>query len=144
MHWIINNVNQLQNFIEYYKAVSKELIKEAKKPANRILLPIIKQNTSDNEVTNYNTDILIQKIIHKDTRIPIYLAKQQSICLALLMQGKTAKEIAIQMSLSFRTVQHYFERIRHILGCMSNKELIIRYGNQVMSEQWNPIRKLFE
>lgn len=85
----------------------------------------------------------MQKLIHKDSKIPIFLAKQQSVCLVLLMQGKSAKEIALAMGLSHRTVQHYVERVRYILGCSSNKELIIAYGNQVASEEWDPIRKLF-
>lgn len=74
-------------------------------------------------------------MLHRETKIPIYLSKQQSHCLVLLMQGKTAKDIAGKMNLSYRTVQHYFEWIRKILSCASNKELIIAYGDQVISEK---------
>lgn len=145
LHWSINNVSILYNFLEKYKYFSKELIKEVKKPANRIVLPLSHPaDDRKDELSKVNTDSIPQHIIHKQSDIPIYLSRQQSICLALLMQGKTAKEIAIHMNLSFRTVQHYFERIRKILGCVSNKALIISYGDQVISEKWDSIRNLFE
>ncbi len=71
------------------------------------------------------------KIIHKDINKPIYLSKQQNKCFLLLFEGLTAKEIAHKMNLSFRTVQHYLERIRELLGCKDNKELIIKYYKQI-------------
>lgn len=141
LHWVVNNINRLHNFLEYYKLASADLINEVKDPANRIVLPLEKNN--DNALQE-KTDLVTQYIIHKESKIKIHLSKQQSICLVLLMQGKTAKEIAGLMNLSYRTVQHYADRIRKILGCVSLKELIIAYGDQVISEKWNPIRKLFE
>jgi shikimate kinase len=71
------------------------------------------------------------KIIHKDTGELIYLAKQQSICLMLLAQGRTAKDIAEIMQLSKRTIEHYLARIRKLLGCPSNISLIALYGSQL-------------
>ena len=144
LHWLINNVHQLKNFIEYYKHSGKDIIDEAKKPTNRIVLPIIKEKLSTTKscLSVFNTKQMMQKIIHKETKIPIFLAKQQSICLTLLMQGKTAKEIALAMNLSYRTVQHYLARIRQILGCASSRELILLYGNQLISKQWDSIRNL--
>jgi DNA-binding CsgD family transcriptional regulator len=47
------------------------------------------------------------------------------------MQGKSAKKIALEMHLSHRTIEHYLERIRTILSCSSNKELVAYYGNQL-------------
>lgn len=93
-----------------------------------------KTNELENcKLHSFKTEMILQKVIHKDSKIPVFLAKQQSICLSLLMQGKTAKKIAIDMNLSYRTVQHYLARIRHLLGCTSTRELIIVYGNQIIS-----------
>lgn len=145
LHWLINHVSQLENFIEYYKNSVNEIISEAKKPANRIVIPFIKENPDkEDSVSNLNTEKIMQKVIHKDSKIPLYLSKQQSICLMFLMQGKSAKETAFAMNLSPRTVQHYMARIKKMLGCATNKELIIFYGNQVYSEAWEMMRKLFE
>jgi DNA-binding NarL/FixJ family response regulator len=73
------------------------------------------------------------KIIHKDINKPVYLSKQQKKCFLLLFKGLTAKQIADKMHLSFRTIQHYCERIRDLLGCENNKELIIKYYKQIDS-----------
>lgn len=55
--------------------------------------------------------------------IPI-LSKQQNICLSLLAQGMTTKEIAKQMRLSPRTVDHYIETIKDKLNCNTRSKLI--------------------
>ena len=127
LHWVVNHVHLLQNYICNYKYQASELIREIKKPIHRISLPIdnIKQAKTMTKLNHLNV-----KIIHNDSEIPIYLAKQQSICFSLLFEGMSAREIADRMHLSSRTVQHYLARIRQILGCRSNKELIIKYANQ--------------
>lgn len=133
LHWIMNNLYVLHNFLEKYKLKSQDLINEAKQPANRIVLPIEQNYHENNPLSSIDTDNTHLYVAHKDTKIRVYLSKQQSICLIFLMQGKTAKEIAGRMGLSHRTVQHYLERIKKILGCHSLKELIIAYGDQVSS-----------
>jgi len=48
----------------------------------------------------------------------------------LLAQGKSAKEIAQQLDISYRTVEGYIEKIMELLGCTSSKELIALYHEQ--------------
>lgn len=70
-------------------------------------------------------------LIHYETQRHITLTLQQSKCLFGILQGKTAKEIGKLVNLSYRTVEHYLERVRFYLGCKSNKEVLIRYANQI-------------
>lgn len=51
------------------------------------------------------------------------LSKKQNQCLNLLVQGLKIKEIAKQMHLSPRTIEHYLEAIKAKLNCSSRAEL---------------------
>jgi len=128
IQWVINNINDVHNFIEYYKSSCKKLIFESKKLKNRIQLPLA--NYHQNELLIANLVESPPEIMHAETQKSIYLSHQQNICLSLLFKGLTAKQIADKMALSFRTVQHYLERIRKTLGCKTTKELILKYSGQ--------------
>lgn len=55
------------------------------------------------------------------------LGTQQALCLKHLAQGKSAKEIARELHISFRTVEGTLAKVMEILGCASSKELIALY-----------------
>lgn len=57
----------------------------------------------------------------------IKLTPQQSKCMNLLAVGHSNKQIAMNLGLSIRTVEHYLDRIRQLVGCRSSKELIMFY-----------------
>lgn len=127
LHWVINNGYLLYDLIANYNMVAKDVVLEAKSPENRIILP----NFTVLNPTGKDRHSHLVSVVHKDINMPIFLSPQQSQCLQLLTQGKSAKEIAIEMKLSPRTIEHYLERIRKLLGCKSNKELIIYYLDQL-------------
>ncbi|MDI9819795.1 MULTISPECIES: LuxR family transcriptional regulator [unclassified Legionella] len=127
LHWIINNSQLLHDFIENYNLIARDLILEAKSPENRIVLPDFNDATPSTVQTRHRV-----RIFHKTMHVPIYLSPQQGRCLKLLMQGKSTKEIAKILGLSTRTVEHYFERIRELLGCGTNKEMIAMYIDQFL------------
>ncbi|MDF2577641.1 MAG: hypothetical protein K0S74_1125 [Chlamydiales bacterium] len=52
------------------------------------------------------------------------LSTQELQCLKLYFMGKTAKETAEIMNLSFRTVEHYLENVKNKLNCTTKRELI--------------------
>lgn len=136
--WLLNNIDIFKKFINYYKKAAKELILEIKKVENRLILPVRQQcglqnipdiaavNTIDSKKEKYT-----MTLNHHQTFELITIAKQQSLCLAHLMLGKTAKDIATQMGISFRTVEHYLETIKKRLGCGSSMELISKYSDQI-------------
>jgi DNA-binding CsgD family transcriptional regulator len=52
------------------------------------------------------------------------LSKREAECIYNLSQGKTAKEIAKVLNLSFRTVEFYINNIKNKWGCSTRSELI--------------------
>jgi shikimate kinase len=63
-------------------------------------------------------------LYHKKFHSKIELSEQQAIYLKLLAQGKTAKEIAREAHVSYRTVEGTIAKLIESLGCSSSKELI--------------------
>ena len=57
------------------------------------------------------------------------LSPQQEKCFQLILQGFRSREIAEQMQLSHRTIEHYIAHIKLKLKCRSMRELILRYAN---------------
>ena len=94
----------------------------------RIVNVILKSNDKIHmEVTLDKKDCVI---FHKNLHTPVQLSDKQAKCLKLLAQGKTSKEIAHQMNLSYRTVEDYIAKMILLLGCSSSKELIALYYDQ--------------
>lgn len=52
-----------------------------------------------------------------------HLSLRERQCLKLLLQGKSAKETAKIMKLSFRTVEFYFENIKNKSSCWDKREV---------------------
>lgn len=64
---------------------------------------------------------------HKALHTPVHLSEQRAICLKLLAQGKSTKEIAKIIKISHRSVEKYIAKTAELLGCASSKELIALY-----------------
>lgn len=125
LHWVINNGSLLNDLLASYNLKANDIILEAKLPTNRIVLPNFNPDISH----NHHSKLI--SLIHKRLNRPIYLSSQQSKCLTILMKGKSAKEIAIEMKLSHRTIEHYIASLKEILGCTSSKDLITSYYDQM-------------
>ena len=69
-------------------------------------------------------------LFHKELHTKVDLSEQQAIYLKLLAQGKTAKEIALETHVSYRTVEGTIAKLMESLGCSSSKELIALYHEQ--------------
>ncbi|NRB10678.1 MAG: hypothetical protein HRU35_03575 [Rickettsiaceae bacterium] len=55
---------------------------------------------------------------------PLPLSKRQQECLSLIMRGKTIKEIAYILGISYRTAEGHIQVIKHKLGCNNKSQLI--------------------
>jgi shikimate kinase len=77
------------------------------------------------------SNVLLDKkdlvLFHKEQHTPVHLSKQQALYLRGLAQGKSAKEIAIEAQVSYRTVEGVLAIMMERLGCSSSKELISLY-----------------
>lgn len=51
------------------------------------------------------------------------LSMREKECLKLFLEGKTSKETALQLHLSPRTIEYYFENIKDKFGCNSKREI---------------------
>jgi shikimate kinase len=69
-------------------------------------------------------------VFHKILHTPVHLTIQQAKCLKLLAQGKSSKNIAQLLNISYRTVEGRIATMMQVLGCSSSKELITLYLNQ--------------
>ena len=67
--------------------------------------------------------LLTPKFAHND----IYLSKRESECLYLYARGKIARDIAIMLGLSRRTVEHYLDKVKTKMGVASKNELIEKF-----------------
>lgn len=100
------------------------LEKHVAKIINAVAGDVVK---SDEKITLDKNDLII---FHKTLHTPVHLSDQQARCLKLLAQGKTSKEIANELELSYRTVEDYLAKTMEQLGCASSKELIALYHDQ--------------
>lgn len=71
------------------------------------------------------------KHLHRETHKPVELTEQQATVLKLLAHGKSAKEIARDLDISYRTVEGHLATIKDILGCSSSKDLIALYLGKI-------------
>lgn len=65
------------------------------------------------------------------------LSKRETECLFYLLDGCTAKEIAVALHLSHRTVEGYIENMKNKLGCSTASELIVKVLQNEISEGIN-------
>lgn len=89
------------------------------------VLAYLKQN----ELTLVEPDLADRERVYfkYNTDIPVRISEQQAISLKHLSKGKTAKEIAREMNISYRTVEVYIAQLKEKLGCDSSKDLISIY-----------------
>jgi len=141
----LSNLDILKNFILYFK----ETVKNDKHLKKAHQFKHLLESNDLNDFSIKDQDIFPMPItrsqfleslssshfqnngsvfLHKGTRQPLTLAPQQSKCLQLLLQGYSSKEIAIKLNLSYRTVEHYLQRLRSMLGCRTSKEMIAAYA----------------
>jgi DNA-binding CsgD family transcriptional regulator len=151
----LSNLDVLDRFIEYFHEKirqSKMLLiaydytfehkQEISKPSLQDLDKFLslEQKASEvkNELGSETKQPLVRSVIHKESGKILTLASQQARCLALLLSGKSSKEIGLALNLSYPSVEHYIERIRKILDCRNSKEVLAQYsifcGTQSVNE----------
>jgi len=55
-----------------------------------------------------------------------YLTFRQRQCMRLLVEGKTAAQIALELDLSVRTVRDHLQRARRQLNCQSTLQAAVK------------------
>ena len=65
----------------------------------------------------------------------LYLTQREAECIFLILQGYTLKETATELSLSPRTIEFYFKRIKEKFGCNNRANLIKLLMQNLMMEK---------
>lgn len=121
LHWSVNGIPFLTRFVEMYKNKAKEIILEAKKTSNRITLPI--SPPSEEIILEFDSlkNLDMTDLYIKNEK---QLTKRQEECLYQLIKGMTIKQVAKNLNLAPKTVEHYLDTIKNKLNCTSRQELI--------------------
>jgi shikimate kinase len=95
-----------------------------------LVLNIFEKNNIVPAINKISLDRKDMVLFHKLLGTAIYLPDHQAICIKLLAQGKSSKEIGRILNISHRTVEGYIAKMTDELGCVSSKELIALYHDQ--------------
>lgn len=84
-----------------------------------------------NLIADENTKLRLEDkeivFFHNKTHVLTRISYHQAICIKLLAQGMSSKEIAKELNISYRTVEGHLANTMELLGCVSSKELIALY-----------------
>ena len=103
-----NNLETIINFLPNFHEKASKLLKQAER--HKLVLP-------------FNEGEIITA-----SHSSFSLTARQQDCAYLLMQGMSAKAIAKELKLSYRTIECYLHNLKVRLGCKSKTELIIKLG----------------
>ncbi len=120
----------LERFILYFNAAAADLLG----PVSELPLAVCQDHPAIFSLSPSAHDTHLLNKFLKETsinKIPIYdkkgisyLSKQETLCLSLVAQGKSAKEIAHLIQLSPRTIESYLASIKIKTGKSSKSALI--------------------
>lgn len=118
----------------WYASVAKISVNSDDHALEGHVLKIIK--SIDVSLIELNRDAFMRDdkefiFFHKQSHQPVRLSHQQAFCLKLMAQGKTSKEIAKEIQISYRTVEGHIAKVMEQLGCSSSKELISLYFDEM-------------
>lgn len=118
MNAYINNVDNLNNFVHYFKARAKSIIRQAN--ACKLILPF---HNDSLDFVNKSPGIFFDSLPSKQE---ITLSPRQMHCASLLLEGRQYKEIANTLGLSPRTIESHLEVLRVKLNCRNKAELLLK------------------
>lgn len=128
---LINNKTLLHRFILFFQVELADTLKELRKdpvslpgiigPSFRKKIGVPKVCLENSEKLNFLSQIKDQDYL----LLHIKFSKREIDCLREFYKHKIAREIATELGLSVRTVQHYLENIKNKLACESKTDLFV-------------------
>ena len=123
----LSHLDLIYRFIDYFKETAKNLIVESHE--HKLILPdyTITEaggfNFSHEKIAAFNQSISLPFSHMVDG---VQLTKRQADCLFYLTRGMTSKQIAKQLQLSPKTIEHYLINVKAKLDCNNRAELITK------------------
>lgn len=108
----------LKTFKQYFREKAAPIINQAEK--QKFILPFNNNLSIENDFLDIDGVLLLNSLVNK------ILTPRQMECCALLMRGKTAREISLLLNLSARTVEYYINIIKIKLDCKNKTELVLK------------------
>ncbi|MBY0462322.1 MAG: helix-turn-helix transcriptional regulator [Alphaproteobacteria bacterium] len=118
MSYYFNHLKTMENFGDDFLRKNSKQVKIVEN--KKILPPIHMQDKNHKKMCLPNKSSKCQV---KGFNGPTYLTHQEIFCLQLLNEGKSYKQIAEHLSISSRTVETYFNRIKDRTGSSSSTDL---------------------
>ncbi len=116
----LSKMDLLKSFREYFRDKASHIIKQAEN--QKFIFPF--NETLD--IKRALIDLEDSEILKPKSHPHYYLTNRQLACCSLLLKGKTAKEIGVNLNLSARTVESYFDIVKAKLDCKNKSELILK------------------
>ena len=129
-NFYVNNFDILNYFITYFKSKAFDLIDTSDQ---RKLASLHKTNSANSvqtdksfgeRVQNFMDEVHIDRFAIDTKQGPQHLSKREFDSLSMVAQGKTAKEIANELSISPRTVETYLNKVKHKTGLVLRSDLV--------------------
>lgn len=125
----LNHPKLLHSFAAHFKQQLGDILALMEKEAGSLLHLKGKDFLCDQPIST-NVSAATRLSYYKDIGMKCEAEKAEKLsvrereCLHLLLEDKSAKEIAARLGLSSRTVEFYFENIKGKLSCWSKQEVI--------------------
>jgi DNA-binding CsgD family transcriptional regulator len=113
----LNNLHYLRQFTQYFKKEAKNILNQADNYQINIAELKKMRFFADDNVLEITQSTPLSALFAKIT------VREQD-CLYYYLQGKTAKETAKQLGLSFRTVEEHLHNLKIKLGCQHKRDLL--------------------
>jgi len=126
---LINNHEFVTRFTAYFKEQASSLIQQAEH--HRVFIPNKYHLAASDELGIPTSDRIKQNALNKIINVKkmhvankITLSAREMMCAKLVLQGKSARLIADDLSLSRRTVETHLSNLKIKLNCRTKSELI--------------------
>lgn len=119
---LMNNVDLIEKFASYFKAMADDIISEAEKCP--IVLPFVKQESRElpeNSVLQLRKKFVDELEQHMHEK---RLTKRERECIFYTAQDLSAKEVANKLYISQKTVERHLENAKKRLGLRKKTSLV--------------------
>ncbi len=137
-----DHLNLVYNYIDYFQHKAQGLIQQAIKNNAVALSELLTEpyrpshqdieRVMDSDIQFVNSISQVLNTIPHPAQLDItekrfpHLTRRQSDCAHLILEGKTAEEIANTLHISKRTIEDHCSNINKKLGCKNRAELVVK------------------